>query len=267
MAGIKRVMYALAGLVMVAMVTACTSSGRPAVPTARDGLLDLRTWDFARHGMVPLNGQWRFLWGKLVDPGEAKAQAGDGKWTNFAFPGSWNDLEVDGRKLGAEGYATFALDVLLPDDIHLLGLKSRSVNTAWRVWVNGRPLGGAGTVATTKSEMVPATLPRSIAFQPDSTRITLVVQVSNFHHRKGGFWWPLQLGHYDQIQEARESGLATDLFLLGALLIMGFYHLGLFLLRPKDSSPLYFGIFCLLVGSRMLFINENFYSELMPWMW
>lgn len=230
------------------------------------GFLNLQNWNFEKDGMVPLNGEWAFYWHQFLHPDSIHQQISSPNPIYFSFPGSWNDLQMNGQKLGAEGFATFVLHVKIPEDESLMGLKSRSVNTAWNVWVNGRELGGAGKVGKSQNGMVPATLPRTIPFQHDTSELTIVVQVSNFYHRKGGFWWPLHLGHYDQIQKARESGLAIDLFLLGALLIMGFYHLGLFMLRPKDSSPLFFGIFCLLVGSRMLFINENFYSQLLPWL-
>ncbi len=262
----KLVLHVLGLLTVILLTSACHSERRQIFPTAIKGHLDLRDWDFAKNGMVPLNGEWAFFWGKLLSPADVIATQNDANTSYFSFPGSWNDTQINGKKLGAEGFATYVLHVHLPHSIALLGLKSRSVNTAWQVWVNGKSLGGAGKVAESSLKMEPATLPRTIAFQPDTTMLQIVVQVSNFHHRKGGFWWPLYMGNYDQIQQARESGLAVDLFLLGALLIMGFYHLGLFLLRPQDASPWYFGIFCLLVGSRMLFINENFYSELMPWM-
>lgn len=249
-----------------ALLPACKQAAQRPAPKATAGVLDLRDWDFERDGIVPLNGEWRFYWEQLIGPGSQEVQGIHEDAEYFTFPGSWNHVKRNGQEVGGNGYATFMLDILLPGQDQLLGLKSQSVNTAWRIWVDGKDLGGAGTVGSTAAAMTPATLPRTIAFQPRSASIRIVVQVSNFYHRKGGFWWPLSMGQHDQIRQARESALATDLFLLGALLIMGIYHLGLFLLRPKDSSPLYFGIFCLLVGSRMLFTNESFYAEIFPWL-
>jgi adenylate cyclase len=253
----------LVGLLLLLVPVVVSAQTQP--PKAKAGVLDLSAWDFESQGIVPLNGEWRLYWGALLEPGMTIHPAAFSP-QYFNFPGSWNDLVEDGKKVGAEGFATFALDVILPDSSQLLGLKSRSVNTAWRVWVDDRELGGAGKVGENAESMVPASLPRIFAFQPQGKEVRITVQVSNFYHRKGGFWWPLQLGLHDQIQKDRESGLAIDLFLLGALLIMGFYHLGLYMLRPKDTSTLFFGIFCLLVGSRMLFINENFSAELFPWL-
>lgn len=45
---------------------------------------------------------------------------------------------------------------------------------------------------------------------------------------------------------------------------MGLYHLGLFLLRRKFKSPLYFSIFCLLIVLRSLLINERYLYVLLP---
>jgi adenylate cyclase len=251
---------------MLLLAASCTPSSHKAAPKAVAGTLDLRNWDFAHDGMVPLNGEWRFYWEKLLSPSQLMAGAASDSAAYFTFPGSWNHLKKEGKEVGGDGFATFVLNVILPKHDRLLGFKSRSVNTAWRVWVDGVELGGAGTVGESKAAMVPATIPSAITFQPNAQEIQIVVQVSNFYHRKGGFWWPLQLGHHDQIQQARESALATELFLLGAVLIMGLYHLALYMLRSRDSSPLYFGIFCLLVGTRMLFVGENFYHDIFPWL-
>lgn len=32
------------------------------VPRAENGILDLTDWDFERDGVLPLNGQWEFVW-------------------------------------------------------------------------------------------------------------------------------------------------------------------------------------------------------------
>lgn len=39
-------------------------------PKAFQGRLDLTAWDFSKEGGVPLNGEWEFLSGTAVNPGE-----------------------------------------------------------------------------------------------------------------------------------------------------------------------------------------------------
>jgi diguanylate cyclase (GGDEF)-like protein len=72
------------------------------------------------------------------------------------------------------------------------------------------------------------------------------------------------LGNEKQILALRYKNLAYELFLFGSLMIMGLYHLILFLFRKKDPSPLYFGLFCLLVGLRTILVGERFLIYLFP---
>ena len=52
-------------------------------------------------------------------------------------------------------------------------------------------------------------------------------------------------------------GMGRDLFLFGMLLIMGIYHLGLYLMRTKNKASLFFSLFCLLFSFRILLVGER----------
>nr|NIS14937.1 PAS domain S-box protein [candidate division Zixibacteria bacterium] len=80
----------------------------------------------------------------------------------------------------------------------------------------------------------------------------IIFQVSNFHHRRGGIWEVIQLGRERDMRKAQERRLSFDLFLIGSIILMALYHLGLFILKKKDRSPLYFSIFCFLLALRTL---------------
>ena len=58
--------------------------------------------------------------------------------------------------------------------------------------------------------------------------------------------------------------IARDLFLFGSILIMAFYHLGLYSLRRKEPSALFFGLFCLLIALRILTTGERYLLLLIP---
>ncbi len=47
-----------------------------------------------------------------------------------------------------------------------------------------------------------------------------------------------------------------DLFIFGSILIMGIYHVSLFIIRKKDRAPLYFGLYCILMALFTLFMGE-----------
>lgn len=39
-------------------------------PEARNGILDLRDYDFQTEGVIKLNGDWEFYWGALLSPSD-----------------------------------------------------------------------------------------------------------------------------------------------------------------------------------------------------
>ena len=93
-----------------------------------------------------------------------------------------------------------------------------------------------GKVATSKSDAIPQYYPKVVTYMPQNDRIELIVQVSNFSHRSGGILESIKLGTEMQIITSRENRLALELFLFGALFVMGIYHVFLFIFRKKNVS-------------------------------
>ncbi|HHV65536.1 MAG TPA: response regulator [Peptococcaceae bacterium] len=226
-------------------------------PEAVEGVLDLRGWDFTAQGNVDLNGEWEFYWKELWEPADfLEKEKTLPSRRLISLPASWNSYQLEGEKLGGNGYATFRLKVFLPDSESVKSLRISSISTAHKLWVNGEMLSAQGEVSTTLEGAIPKYYPQIIELKQSKGELEIIVQVSNFNHRRGGIWQPLTLGNSDQIHAGRERQLITDLFLFGALLIIGIYHLMFFTLRRKDKSPLYFGLFCLLAALRIILVGE-----------
>ena len=208
-----------------------------APPVASGGVLDLRGWDFARDGSVPLDGEWFFLRDRLAAPAEPWSAA-----ALMELPGGWNGYTGDGGPpFGGQGFATYRLSVLLSDPPPQLLLSLPTVHSAFRFYANGVVVGENGRVGTSKSETRPQYLPMIASVERPGTRLELVYQIANFHHRKGGTWTNVYLGD-EHLRRDRENELRLNFFVLGAFCVMGLYHLGLFLYRGRDLSPLFFGI-------------------------
>lgn len=112
--------------------------------------------------------------------------------------------------------------------------------------------------------MVPQYLPQVVSFDVLAGDNDVVLQMSNFHMSSGGLLSSILLGSEAQLLAIRYHGLAYELFLFGALMMMGVYHLALFVFRRKDRAPLYFGLFCILVAIRTLLIGESFLYFAVP---
>lgn len=252
-------------IISAAFLCAC-SAERTAkkAPLALDGILDLEHWDFSDDGIVSLDGEWEFYWKQLVKPGDADLTTSATEKDYFIIPNKWNGHPYRNRSLTGHGYATFRLTLTGIQKNDILALKVIDMATSYRLWVDGELLLENGIVGNSRESSKPGYLPQTAAFRPESGRVDIVLQVANFAHRKGGVWKPLVLGLEKQIIKARERNLSFELFLFGSLLIMGFYHIGFFVTRRKDSASLYFGSACLLTALRIILTGERFLATLIP---
>jgi len=237
----------------------CAPQPQQTPPVAVQGVLDLRQADLSV-GVVNLSGEWAFYWQQLLSP-----QTPPPAPTTFAIvPSRWNDLKVMGQPIPGQGYATYRLTILLAQVHQPLALNMPEVETAYQLYVNGQLLSSNGVVGTTPDTMTPYWLPKVVAFTPENNQIELLLQISNFEHRNGGPGQLIQLGSEDTIRHQKETSLAFTLFLIGSITIMGIYHLGLFAVRRKDKTPLYFSLLCLLVAIRSVVSNDYYISDLIP---
>jgi PAS domain S-box-containing protein len=228
----------------------------PSHPQARDGVLDLRGWDFAVDGPVRLDGEWDFYWGRLLtaydlnDPEIAAARR------LIHVPGAWNSQALVDGPIGAEGVVTYALRLRFDADADLppyLAIRVPTpMNTAHALYIDGERVGAVGTLGLDRAETIPHYAPYTAIFAPQGDGATIILQMANFDHAYGGPVEPLTLGNRTQIEAQQQRQSGRNAFLLGSLFIMGLYHLGIFSLRRKDKAALYFGLFCLVSTAAIL---------------
>jgi len=245
---------------------ACNPAGDPRQrPMIHQGQLDLSSWDLAEHGPIALNGEWAFYWNRLLTPTDFRDGRNDLVAGYLTVPKVWTDFEYQGKPVGGTGYGTYRLHIQLNRGDQRLGLKLLSISTAFRLWVNGQEVAGAGQVGRDETRSHPLYLPQTVYFDVDRPALDIVMQVSNFHHRRGGIWDIVELGTESQIQRLRLQGIGIALFLGGALLIMALYHFGLFALRPVERSTLYFGLACLWLSLNVVITKETAAMLFIPW--
>ena len=246
-------------LIALPILGGCSSQLSDSNPKAEVGIIDLTQLQF-ENDVVQLDGEWEFYWNQLLDPGELET----GIITGYMdIPSTWNKyITTEGDNSG-DGYATYRL-TFITEKNERLALKIPRLRTAYKLWVNGELIASAGTVGKTRGTMIPQYLPRIAFFEAQQGKNEIVIQVSNFHQRSGGILESLKLGSEKQILGLRYKSIANELLLFGSLISIGAYHLALFFFRKKNNSPLYFGLFCTMVGIRTLVIGESFLIYLFP---
>jgi len=233
-------------------------------PIAVKGVLDLRDWDFQQDGPVNLNGEWEFYWQQHLIPQDFTAKAPNRKAGYIKVPGYWKGYEFDGQRLPGYGYATYRLTILLNQPKGSFALRTVEIANAYIIYVDGQKIDSLGQAGTDRETTVPQQFPKIFDFELSSNRMELIIQVSNFHHRRGGIWEVIQLGRESDIREAQKRRLSFDLFLFGSIFLMALYHLGLFLVRRKDRSPLYFSVFCFLIALRLMTTGGRYLILIFP---
>lgn len=188
----KAVLLVLIILCLV-WVGSCVRQGENSKkPLAKNGVIDLRDWDFEKNGNIKLDGEWLFYWEQLLDPedfGPGAIKANE----LIELPGRWNNYTVDGQRIPGTGFATFRLHIKVKPLDEPFALKILDMATSYRIWHNRKLVLSNGKVGTSPEESVPQYLP-GVTTLPTGTRdIYLTLQVSNFSHWKGG-WEPIEFG-------------------------------------------------------------------------
>ncbi len=230
-------------------------------PKADNGFIDLSSWRFEDYGAVTLNGKWAFYWHQLLEPKDFKDETSIKHTGKILVFKGWKGYKVDGKPLPAKGFATYRLKIKMPPQPEQFALKILSMRTAYKLWINDQFVASNGTVALNKINSIPQYLPQKIIFNNDQEYCQITIQVSNFEHRTGGIWEKIQFGPLEQIENISRSQVAFDIFLFSGILVMGLYHFVLYALRRKDTSTFYFGMFCLVIAVRTLFLNEKLFCS------
>lgn len=222
--------------------------------SAKSGQLDLQSIDFEKKS-VYLDGEWEFYPFEFIEPNDSK------KAERFLqVPSSWNK-----EMKGSYGFASFRLKVRMPSNVkEELVLRIPEQGTAYSLFINGKFIAKNGTVSKDPSNSNPEFFPIVTKGFIAESETEILMHISNYEHREGGFWYSVLLGKEKNIKLFREDSLLLDLFLCGSILIMGIYHIGLFIIRKKDYSPLFFGMFCIIIIFRLLSQSEKYIVHIIP---
>lgn len=235
-----------------------------AAPLAKKGILDLSDWNAERDGLIGLDGEWEFYWHQLYGPQDFVAGARSTLSGYLEAPGYWDGFEVESRKLTGIGFGTLRLTVINVPGQTRLALDIPLMHTAYNLWINGKLISSNGEVGRTKHSSLPQYLPRTPVLNDVDKTMEIVLQISNFHHNNGGIWQTIKIGSVDDVMSTSQLRTAFDLFMLGAILIMALYHFALFVLRRREYSTWFFGLFCLVVSFRLSIHGSTIFSVLFP---
>jgi len=252
------------GGVLMLLLSACAHTASLS-PKAHNGILDLTHIELGKQS-VKLQGDWEFYWRQLLSYPQFQTDSPPQPTGLLDIPHSWNGQIVDGSEIKGDGYATFRLAISLNDQDkqRRLALRIPTIFHSYKLWIDGELLASVGTVGTSRASTTPSLATKLVVFEPKSGQVELIVQVANFHHMRGGITKYIELGESESLTTKTELKVAFEMFVTASLLVIGIYHLLLFVQRRKDRAPLYFGLFSVLWGIRSLLVGELLLTKWFP---
>lgn len=246
----KRIMFAILFL-FVANYSFCVPNSNTV-----KGILNLKQHNWSKDGIVNLEGPWEFYWKALYTP--ASFDSATIQPTAYAnVPDFWNKL-IPGNGLfkPAYGYATYRLRVLCPESNEKLALKFLTVASAYKLFVNGKLIAAVGKVGASSETTTPAFQPAIFPVIPLNGELDIIIQVANYTYNTGGLWDFIKLGTEEQVNNYVITNIAKDYFIAGSFFLIGIFYFVIYFFFNRRKSPLYFALFCLLIGIRPLVTNE-----------
>lgn len=229
------------------------------------GFLDLTNINFSEDGVINIKGEWELYDHILLKPKDFDKDKKPQIDYYFKSPGIINDFrQKEGYYGNGNGYFTYRSKIKINKNQigKDLALKfPRISGTALKVWINDTLILQEGTPGKSKENMEPGWLPEIAEFNPQTTDLNILIQASNYYHYKSGLADEILLGTDDKIRNKRDIRLFFDILIMGSLLIVAIYHIFIYLFRPKNLSPLYFGLFSLIIALRISATGEAFLVE------
>jgi len=246
-------------ILIIPFLISCSQSKRD-IPIVKKGVFHTESWNFSKDGNLRINGTWAFQWMNFVKLKDQKLKNND----FISVPGEWQEFHITNKS--HNGYGTYSCKIHFADKYigKTMAIKYKSIFSAIELFIDGKLLSKSGSISKSPLKEIANRRPGIARFKPMKNSISLTLHISNFDNSSGGIPSPIFLGTESNIEEQTTMNLLIDLFILGSILIMALYHLGLFSIRKSDLSSLYFGIFCLIISLRGMLMGEMFFYKLFP---
>lgn len=235
-----------------------------------EGILDLRENGFRKEPVIKLNGDWEFYWQKHLRPNDFNTDDPVRPDIYAAVPSYWTDYKNQLAGITPSGYATYRLRILLPEYFRSnLTFKIPVFDSSYRLYIDGKYMGSNGVPGLKSSETKPGYNPQVIQYMPQNDTLEIILNVSNYHHRRGGFWLPMTVGTTEEmtLRIKREDAVSSSA--LGMLLAFSGFFFLFYLIFRQDRTMLYFSLTTLGIMVRSLFTGSyqilSFFD--IPWLW
>lgn len=166
--------------------------------------------------------------------------------------------------MARKGFGTYRLVIHMQPTDEIYGVKVTSIRMGHRLYIDGRLAGQSGRPADDRLDSRPGNTPYTAFFQPRGRDVEIVLQVANFEFVTGGVVNSLQFGLSADLIKLNGIRIGTDIAICLILVILGAYHISVYILERRDKTYLILGLYLLLLGVQMSIYGEKIIQRLLP---
>ena len=243
-------------LLFTLLFISCRTQVDPGLIIARQGKMDLSSWDITKNGKISLDGEWEFYGNQLLTPDDFKK--GNKKPDGFLMvPDAWNNQNIKSQKFTGQ-YGTYRLTIVNCPGPELMALRLWEANSSYLLWVNDQIVAVNGEISSNRDSVVVKEIPQVKIFKKTTAdSLQIVIQVANFFHAKGGLRTSIDLGKQEYLVRQRDNDRMIESWLAGSLFILFIYHFLIFLLNRKEIASFWFALLCLISTIRIIITGEH----------
>jgi len=244
------------------LTISCSQYSGKISPKAVKGVLDLSDWDFEKDGPARLHGEWEFYWQQLLVPKDFNKENKPKISTMITVPSSWKGLAVDNKKIPGEGFATYRLNILARDFKNIQALHIPFQSLSYKVFINNKEVVRGGNPGKSREQTLHMIIAQSNTFEAKQESVQVLIQIANFLYPESGMNKIIQIGTEQAITKFRNIRVFFDIFSFASFFVMGLYFFALYFFRSNYPSIFFLGMFCLLIGTRILLTNETILQQI-----
>lgn len=256
-------------LILVLFILISDLPSRGVSPKAVKGIIDLSHVSLDKPFIFKLNGEWEFYWKKMLRPYDF--ESGNIRPDYYGnVPSYWTDYPQDLIKTDKYGFATYRLKVILPSGFAIpLGFDLPVFDSSYDIYINGNYYGGNGIPGISAETTEPGYKRNFFRLDPKSDTLTIIINVANFSHRRGGFWLPMVMGTFSNVQRRMANSWAGEWATISLLLGFSLFFFFFYLIFPKEKVMGYFCMATTGLAIRPLFTSHFLIYNIVniSWIW
>jgi signal transduction histidine kinase len=239
--------------VMICLILCGAHVSSDASACGKQGVCDLTASELDWSKGIPITGEWQFYWKQLLTPKDL--QEGKGQLTAYLPPDvDWRATNIPEIQDYLEPFATYHIE-FRSSSTEPLTIKFPRLPSAARLWINDQMISSMGQLSVQGKELSARQRMTLHTFVPRPGSNSITIELSNFSYFYHGGVGGVLVGRPDVIHQEHRNLQTRDALTFGAISIMAFYHFYLWWIRRSRLSPLYFGVFCLAMGTRSIVIG------------